>query len=141
MSRMSKNKGMRGEYEVAALLQNIKDEVAEAFGKLEFSTKVVRNLEQTRGGGFDLTGAFNYAVEVKFQEQFSLVDWWHQAVTQAPEGMIPVLIYRKANVKFRVRLFTYAIVGDRRVKVLSDIDIGSFLTIFRLHCEDEFKKL
>lgn len=132
---------MRGEYEAAAILQTVKDEVAESLGKSELSTRIVRNLEQTRSGGFDLTGTFNHAVEVKFCEQFKLADWWHQAVTQCPEGMIPVLMYRKAGVKFRVRMFTYAIIGSRRVKVLSDIDLASYLVIFRLHCEDEFKKL
>mgnify|MGYP006891894354 FL=1 len=141
MASRSKSKGMRGEYEAAAILQTVKDEVAEKLGKLELSTRIVRNLEQTRSGGFDLTGTFNYAVEVKFQEQFALNDWWHQAVTQCPDHMIPVLMYRKAGVKFRVRMFTYALVGTRRVRVLSDMDLISFLTIFRLHCEDEFKKL
>ena len=141
MASKSKSKGMRGEYEAAAILQTVKDEVAEKLGKLALSTRIVRNLEQTRSGGFDLTGTFNHAVEVKFQEQFSLSAWWHQAVTQCPEGMVPILMYRKAGVKFRVRMFTYVIVGTRRVKVLSDMDLPSYLAIFRLHCEDEFKKL
>lgn len=141
MASKSKSKGMRGEYEAAALMQTVKDQVAESLGKLHLSTKIVRNLEQTRSGGHDLTGTFNFAVEVKFQEQFAFDDWWYQAVTQAPEGTVPVLMYRRANVKFRVRMFTTAVVGNRKLKVLSDIDLATFLTIFRLHCEDEFAKL
>ncbi len=137
----AKQKGMRGEYEVAAIMQTVKDEVAEKLGKLDKSTRIVRNLEQTRGGGYDLTGCFNFAMEVKFQEQFDFDSWWHQAVTQTPAGMVPVLIYRRANIKFRVRMFTIAEVAGKRVKVLSDIDLASFLTIFRLHCEEEFSKL
>ncbi len=136
-----KQKGMRGEYEVAALMQKVKDEVAVRLGKEAFNTRIERNLEQTRGGGYDLVGCFKFAMEVKFQEQFAFDDWWHQAVTQCPEGMIPVLIYRKANVKFRVRMFTIAEVAGKRVKVLSDIDLNSFLLIFKLHCEEEFSKL
>ena len=136
-----KQKGMRGEYEVAAIMQEVKDEVAESLGVPELSTRIVRNLEQTRGGGYDLVGTFDFAMEVKFQEQFSFKDWWAQAVGQTPEGMIPVLIYRKANVKFRVRMHTYFFVGTKRVRVLSDMDLPSFLTIFRLHCIEQFEKL
>lgn len=141
MASRSKAKGQRGEYEAAALMQTIKDEVAEKMGKLHLSSKIVRNLEQTRSGGHDLTGTFNFAVEVKFQEQYAFDDWWHQAVSQAPEGTVPILMYRRAGVKFRVRMFTTALVGNRKVKVLSDMDLPSYLTIFRLHCEDEFAKL
>lgn len=137
----SKSKGQRGEYQAAAILQAVKDEVAESMGLLDQSTRIVRNLEQTRGGGFDLTGAFDFAVEVKNQEQFNLTDWWDQAVRQCPEGMVPVLMYKRANVKFRVRMYSYVEVGARRVRILADMDLPSFEVIFKLHCQDKFKEM
>ena len=141
MASKSKSKGMRGEYEVAALMQEVKNRVAEELGKMAYCTRIERNLEQTRGGGYDLVGCFNFAMEVKFQEQFHFNDWWHQAVTQTPKHMTPVLIYRKANVKWRIRMMTFIEVNNKRISVLSDIDLPSFLVIFEHHCRQEFALL
>ena len=133
MSKMSKSKGQRAEYAAAAILQTIKDEVAAKYGVT--ATRIVRNLEQTRGGGFDLTECFNYAVEVKHHETFCLNDWWEQTVRQCPDNMIPVLMYKKNNVPFRVRTYAYVFVGTKRVRIVSDMDLTSFQVIFRLTCE------
>ena len=83
MSRMAKNKGANAEREVAKL-------IFEGTG-----VEVVRNLEQTRGGGYDLVGIDFLAIEVKRQETLCLPAWWRQTLKQAGNDKIPVLVYRQ----------------------------------------------
>lgn len=71
-----------------------------------------RNLEQTRGGGHDLSGLeeFGLAVEVKRVEKPAINSWWSQAVRQALKAKaIPVLAHRRNRQpwRFRVRVWVY----------------------------------
>lgn len=83
--RTSRNKGQRGEREVA-------DIIYYATG-----IQVSRNLEQTRNGGHDLNGIPGVSIEVKRQEILCLPAWWRQTLAQAKrnDNAIPVLAYRQ----------------------------------------------
>ena len=66
----SRDKGKRGERELANLLQ-------EYLGR-----DVTRNLVQSRDGGYDLN-IEGIALEVKRREELALREWWDQTVEQA----------------------------------------------------------
>ena len=102
-----RSKGQRGEREAAAVLNGWSDEVT---GYLGLPSLVLsRNLDQTRLGGYDLTGIDWLALEVKRQENLSLPAWWRQAVKQAKGDQVPMLMYRQSRQpwRFLVRLKTY----------------------------------
>lgn len=83
MSARSRNKGARGERELARILSD------------HLGVEVARNLTQTRDGGHDLDG-LPFALEVKRCERLALKAWWNQAVEQAEEiGKTPALAYRQ----------------------------------------------
>jgi len=98
----ARNKGARGEREAIAILQAV---VEECLGSEAFVLK--RNLEQTREGGADITGApleyDLFSFEIKRQEKLELNKWWKQTVTQADAtGRIPVLMYKQSRVEWKV---------------------------------------
>jgi hypothetical protein len=101
----SKAKGSAGERELAALLTSY---ALDSGVRLDLA----RNLEQTRGGGHDLTGLeqYNMAVECKRVEALAVTAWWRQAVRQADAiNCIPVLAYRQNRKPwtFMVRVWVY----------------------------------
>lgn len=103
--RGSKAKGATGEREVAALLTAWASEAG-------VGLDLIRNLEQTRGGGHDLVGTEQYglAIEVKRVEANGLNVWWAQAVRQAEQvGCAPVLAHRRNHQpwRFRVQAWLY----------------------------------
>lgn len=95
----SRNKGNSGEREAARLLKSL------------FEINFERNLQQTRGGGFDLilsekqecsektVGFFStLAIEVKRSKRIthSLVNaYWEQAVAQSGDSLIPIVMMRE----------------------------------------------
>jgi Holliday junction resolvase len=85
MSRAERDKGARGEREVAAVLR--------AHG-----LAVDRTIQQSgiylRG---DLTGVPGYHFEVKRQEALRLPLWLRQVSRDAPPGSTPVLAFRQSN--------------------------------------------
>lgn len=84
MGASQRQKGQRGEREVAAIL-----------GPL-IGCDLVRNLDQTRDGGRDLLGVQGWSIEVKRCESLSRPTWWRQAVEQAKAvGCEPMLFYRR----------------------------------------------
>jgi len=107
MSLNSRGKGAGAERELAAALFD------------ELGVKLVRNLEQSRRGGHDLTLApgeigpvaaqlGRYAFEVKRHAKAppALVKtWWNQAADQASAaGLVPALAYRPDRGDWRVVL-------------------------------------
>ena len=90
MGRSQRAKGAAGERELAAVVHmHLQDVLAE---------RPQRNLEQTRGGGHDLTGLPYIAVECKRHEQLAVDAWWRQACEQAEAaGAHPVLAYRQSR--------------------------------------------
>lgn len=131
--KMSRNKGQRGEREVAKLLQPIVDKVYSSRG-LE-PPVIGRNLQQTRDGGYDLSGLDWMALEVKWQEAFNLKDWWVQTLRQAGEQQIPILIYKKNHVKWRVRMIGELPIGCYLMPALVDIDLETFCQWFETMVE------
>jgi len=129
VGRGSKNKGANAEREVAALLQPIIDRVYNDAGLVP--PKMERNLEQTRGGGYDLIGIDWLALEVKRQEQLSINSWWGQTLRQARSNQMPVLIYRQNRKKWRVMMFGgLKVQNGKWLKVTVDITIEEFQKFF-----------
>lgn len=85
--RTARNKGKRGEREVANLLN-------ERLGYEAFK----RNIMQSRQGGCDLDTELPVAIEVKRQQTLQLTPWVAQAREQGQRvGKTPVLWYRRNN--------------------------------------------
>ena len=89
MSINSRTKGKAWETEIIGILQPMTDR------------RLFRNLEQVRGGGYDIVGAEPFALEIKRAKKLNLVKWWEQAVKQAGAKLIPVLLYRQDRMKWR----------------------------------------
>lgn len=136
--KMAKNKGANAEREVAKILQPIIDEVYESVG-LESPT-MKRNLEQTRGGGYDLVGIDWMALEIKRQENLSIESWWKQTIKQTLPGQVPVLMYRQNNKKWRVVMLG-AIRSSKTsaVSMRVEISLNDFLRWFTTRAMNELK--
>lgn len=130
MGRSSRKKGARGEREIVSILQQINIEESERLGMPVVD--IQRNLQQYIKGGNDIRGLRGISLEVKFCEKFNLGRWWSQTLVQAQErNAIPVLIYKKSFVAWRVRMFGFLNDENLEVKALVDIDLETFLTFFR----------
>lgn len=129
---MGQNKGKRAEREIVAILQPIVDELCSKHGYEK--TYLQRNSLQSRKGGYDILGVDWLALEVKHQESFSLDDWWKQTLKQCGPKQTPVLIYRRNNVKWRVRMHGSLWCPNANEVYLSgivDVDLDFFLGYFR----------
>lgn len=82
----SKQKGKRGELEAAAELRRL-------------SLGDARRTQQFCGteGDADLVGVEGFHLEVKRQETVSLYPWMEQAMSDAKEGQIPMVLLRKSR--------------------------------------------
>lgn len=117
--KMSRNKGQRGEREVVKLIQPVVNQVYGMRG-LE-PPAIERNLMQSRSGGYDIVGLEWLALEVKFQESLSVDQWWQQTIQQAKIGQVPVLIYRKSHIKWKV-MMPVSITPACQVRGIVDLD-------------------
>lgn len=123
----SRQKGARGEREFIAALQ-------QAAGK---DLDLKRNLEQTREGGFDITGLDNWAPEIKRYKEVTpslLSGWWDQAVEQSTERRRPVLAYRADRRDWRVVLLGSELTNMLTGVSLDDtveVSINGFVQILR----------
>ncbi len=123
--RGSKNKGANAEREVAKLFQPIMDKVYKEFGMM--APEMKRNLEQTRGGGYDLVGLDWLALEVKRCETLQLNKWWEQTLRQATVHQEPVLIYRQNNQKWKIVMFGgLKIVARKWLRVKVEVSLDDF---------------
>lgn len=85
MSKMSRQKGARGEREALKWFER----------HFEDCNDLQRNLAQSREGGADCLTIPGIALEVKRQEKLSVPEWWRQATQQAINtNRMPVLMYR-----------------------------------------------
>ena len=100
--KFSRDKGKRGEREVVNLLQPVVNKVYLSVG-LE-PVVLERNLMQSHRGGHDIVGLDWLALEVKYQENIQVNQWWKQTVEQAGQDKVPVLLYRKSRVAWKVML-------------------------------------
>lgn len=86
--RASRNKGARGENELAALLSD------------ELGFVVKRKLGQARDGGDDIQVG-KYRLEVKRREALRLDDWCQQIEMAAGPSEWPVVVYRRNGQPWR----------------------------------------
>ena len=95
MGAMSRNKGKRGEREVAAIISDL------------LGVSASRRVRQ-REGDSDILGVPGWSIEVKRCEKADPADirrWWAQAVAQAlatSECVLPALFYRPSRRDWRV---------------------------------------
>ena len=91
----ARGKGASGEREVKIILRSILAPVYLYHN--EPLPEFERNLNQSRSGGYDLTGLEWLAIEVKRQERSNLKAWWEQTLKQTGSGQIPLLLHRANN--------------------------------------------
>lgn len=108
MAKAQRDKGKRGEREVADLFIDTMRKVEDALwlpDDKRHSEAVKRNTLQSDRGGFDLVGIPLLACEIKRCETLALNTWWQQTVEQAAKigGGMPVLFYRQSRQPWRVR--------------------------------------
>lgn len=92
--KANRAKGARVEREVCHLIQQITGE------------EVRRNLSQTRDAGGDVLWGPFY-LEVKYQAKINMPEWQRQAVQSAVQdgsGLVPAVVYRRANEQFWISL-------------------------------------
>ena len=119
MAGFSRQKGARGEREIATMFR-------------ELGFDVQRNALQTAVGGADLTGLPGIAVEIKRVETPFQEAWWAQAVSQATNGRRPVLFYRRSRQPWRVR--THVSIDGRSIPhIVADITATDFLHWYVSH--------
>ena len=88
----SRNKGVTGERFAAKWL----------YDNLKLDDIPLRNLEQVREGGNDLTGPAPLSIEVKRCETLLKRDWWMQAVSGTTALLdTPVVMYRQSRQPWR----------------------------------------
>ena len=85
---------------------------------------------QSHRGGYDIVGLEFLALEVKFQEQITINAWWRQTTEQAGQNRVPVLIYRKSRVAWRVVMYGTLAAGVDKLRVPVDISLEDFLVWF-----------
>lgn len=101
-----RNKGARGEREIAVMINNLLFAVLKKKGfDDEYCKKawnaVQRNSLQSAVGGADMTECFGLSVEVKRQETLNVNTWWKQTCASAARNNdMPVLIYRQNKQKW-----------------------------------------
>lgn len=126
----ARDKGQRAERQVIKLLQPVVDKVYLEGGLEGVTPSLERNLMQSNKGGYDIVGLEWLALEVKHQETLQVDQWWDQAKRQAGgSGKVPVLIYKKNNVKWRVVMYA-KLAPPCNEWAPVDISVDSFLIYF-----------
>jgi hypothetical protein len=138
MSKTQRTKGAAGERELCAAIRD------------ELGVRLLRNLEQSRRGGFDLVPADDQtgpvavalarlAIEVKRHAAASpgtIGTWWRQAETQAETaGLVPCLAYRADRAPWRFVLPLAAVHPDLPraggLPFTADLSLVGFAAIVR----------
>lgn len=118
-------KGQRGEREVVKLLQAIVDKVHRDFPHIGAAPTLQRNALQAHLGGEDIHGLEGFSVEVKFQENVQVGQWWKQALAQAAKAnAVPVLFWRQSAQKFKVRFRACVSTPGDRDQIEMDLDVS-----------------
>ena len=86
--RMARNKGARGENELAGILTD------------ELGFEVKRKLGQARDGGDDIQIG-KYRIEVKRREALRLDDWCQQIEVYCDPREVPIVAYRRNGQPWR----------------------------------------
>ncbi len=117
----ARGKGGSGEREVKIILRSILAPVY--LHHKEPLPDIERNLEQSRGGGYDLTGLEWLAIEVKRQERSNLAAWWKQTLAQAKENQIPLLLHRANYQPWRARLRVPVVITGWQPPIIFTVDM------------------
>lgn len=121
MSAMQRNKGARGERELASLLTD------------RLGLIVKRRLGAARDGGHDIDLP-GFALEVKRQDRPCIPHWWEQTVAQAEHDEVPALAYRLPRKAWRFRVPLYAVgldVGGRDLNYTAELTLDGFCALVR----------
>lgn len=140
---MSRNKGQRGEREAAALLMGWSKEVVEYLrseGRTVADVELVRNLMQTRAGGYDIEGLDWMALEVKRQETLNVSGWWKQTLEQAGldasgKPQVPVLMWRQNGGKWQFKVRQSIVISGIGVPVTLDFVLDAANAANWFKCE------
>lgn len=138
MSASQRTKGAAGERKLCSLIRD------------ELGVRLVRNLEQSRRGGFDLVPADDesgpvavalsrLAFEVKRHVRATpaaVAAWWKQTEAQAADaGLVPCLVYRLDRRPWRFVLPLAAVHPDLTrtagVDFTADLSLSGFAAIIR----------
>jgi hypothetical protein len=136
MSTMARNKGKRGEREIADLFIELMKKVERKLWKSGYSDEVKRNTLQSDRGGYDLVGIPGLAIEIKRQETLNINTWWKQTLEQAKGSLMPVLIYRQNNKPWKVRTMVYLSIMGNGKYVVSELSIDDFLSSYEIYYND-----
>ena len=115
MGRMQRTKGNRAELEVAAI-----------FRAAGFDCDRVPNSGGLRIKG-DLHGDIPVHVEVKRAERLKLPEWLAQARDEAPEGVTPVLAFRRSHEPWYACVPLEALVALLSVARLAEVESDGFV--------------
>ena len=99
-------KGQRAEREALGLLQEWMEPVYRAANLP--APMFARNLEQSRGGGYDILGLEWLALEVKHREALHIPKWWEQTLRQAKDGQLPFLMWKRNGLGWSCRTYLWA---------------------------------
>ena len=105
--------------------------------EIGISIEPERNLEQTRGGGYDLNGVPGLGIEVKRVEKQDVKAWWRQCLRQAKaDNVHPVLMHRRNRQPWRFRTVAKVTVGTYALDLMVDMEAGEFETWFKYYLWD-----
>lgn len=90
MSRLSREKGKRGEREVARIISDL------------LGVEAKRRVRQ-HDGDSDILGVFGWSIESKNCKRLELATWWRQACGQTGPDELPALFYKVPHKGWRVR--------------------------------------
>lgn len=126
----SRAKGKSGERELIGELKRVLPELSDA---------LERNLEQTRDGGYDISGLNGWAPEVKRYAKILPADidvFWKQACKQArSEHKRPALFMREDRREWRVRVRLIDVqdrwAADDDLMWTAEVTLDAFAWIYR----------
>ena len=127
---LARNKGKRGEREIADRFIEIMQKVEKELWVKGYSEDVKRNTLQSDRGGFDLVGIPGLAIEIKRCETLNLGSWWKQCQAQAKHALMPVLFYRQNRQLWKVRTFTLICLNNANHWIVSDFLADDFFIFY-----------
>lgn len=137
--KMGRDKGVRGEREIADRFIEIMESEEKKLWVKGHSEEVKRNTLQSDRGGFDLVGIPGLAIEIKRCETLQLGAWWQQCQQQATNGLMPVLFYRQNRQPWKVRTYTQIYLNGIYNWTISDFIADDFFAFYSMYYEEYLK--
>lgn len=134
----SRAKGQRGEREAIGILQPIVNQV---YSLYNVDIPVLqRNTLQSDQGGYDVVGLAWLALEVKAQENVSIVRYWNQALAQAAPHQEPIVLFKQKFREFTAIMRVSLPCGSRFIHAFALVDIDTFKLWFRARLAFELER-